>query len=146
MTGNDLAAYAVFAVFVGFPLLLTALIVLYGLWEAFAKRLTERGRRELDQEAREAAELKAMVEATRRSVMIDGEAWEVVTVSRPLIRNRKTGRHAALLNIGMNSWWYITPIRKDGTPAKGEPHWSHSSRWQAVGTIDVTLPDRKPRK
>ena len=139
------------AIAYGFGLLLLILIGMQ-IYLSVVFPFTEQGKKK----RAERSKILEQIEASRRVEVIDGKRWEVITKPHTLIRNKKSGRYAAVLRRGGQNipwiekgellqiprWVQVQPLTKELIPAKSKQYWTQMQNWEIAGMVDVHWKDR----
>ncbi len=152
ISSTDIFGFLLSALACGSVLLLIAIY-----FQVFAFPFTKEGRKA----AAENRELQERIEASRCIEIIEGKAWEVVTKPYTVIRNKKSGRYAAILERGIHNeachdqnhqitmrprWIRVQPLTKQLVLAQTKQHWTQTKNWVVTGTIDLHCKDRLARE
>ncbi len=101
-------------------------------------------------EMRAGSRIRNRVAATRRTEIIDGKEYSVVTKSLPIVREKRTGRIGIAMERGAESdsttvngglaleprWIRVQFVRKSDSKA-GRVEWRRYAKLETVGTADV---------
>jgi hypothetical protein len=126
-----------FAIVIGLPCALFVIVRIAGEMRADARR------------ARKSA-------ATRRTEIVDGKTYSVITEKLPVVREKRTGRTGIVLARGAESdptmikgeirfeprWIRVQFVRKSDGKASAV-QWRQSSKFEFIGTADIDMLTRR---
>lgn len=68
-------------------------------------------------------------------VEVEGDRLPFTTYILPVVRNKKTHRLGIHARSGNGGFFYMRPIRKDGSLGRSQEHWTRETKWMLVGKV-----------